>query len=126
VSRILVLNHSPHLLALYQAVLSPRGYEVLTGEETSMSLSEIEAISPDLIILGNIQGIGNDELQLLYALRASPSTTRIPVIISTTAPQSAQLLSELNLFERILLLSKPFDYQRLLACVKQALCLVPP
>jgi DNA-binding response OmpR family regulator len=119
--RILIFNHSSNILELYRAALSGHGYQVFTRIEDMTSLKEVEEVEPELIIFGNVKGIGEDEFRILRELREHPLGRTIPVIISTTAPHTASLMTEIQRLKQTVLLAKPFDYQGLLNQVREIL-----
>ena len=118
-NRIAIFNHSPNLLLLYEAILQPRGYEVFPFHEDQTKVEEIEELQPQLIIFGNLRGIGADELQWLHNLRKNPTLKMIPVLISTTANEHQWLVDGLDNLSNVQVITKPFDQQALLACVTE-------
>ena len=120
-NRIAVFNHSPNLLLLYEAILEPRGYEVHKFHEELADVKEIESLEPNLIILGNLRGVGEDELQWLRIIRKHPSLKSVPVLISTTASEKQWMVTGLDELSNVQVLTKPFDQQALIVCVRQLL-----
>jgi len=120
-SRIAVFNHSPNLLTLYRITLGQRGYEVLTFEHDFSDIKDVEKSNPDLLILGNVQGINHDEIEMLIQLRTHPHLNHIPVILSTTASENLLPMEKIQRAGNVHVLYKPFDVQDLLIAVKKAL-----
>jgi DNA-binding response OmpR family regulator len=120
-TRIAVFNHSPNLLTLYRITLGQRGYEVMTFDHDFSDFSDVERVNPDLLILGNVQGINHDEIEMLMKLRAHPQLNSIPVILSTTASENLLPMDKLQRAGNVHVLYKPFDVQDLLITVRQAL-----
>jgi DNA-binding response OmpR family regulator len=120
-SRIAVFNHSVNLLTLYRIALGQRGYEVMTFNHDFADFSDVEKANPDLLILGNVQGINHDEIDMLMRLRAHPQLNHIPVILSTTASENLLPMEKLQSAGNVHVLYKPFDVQNLLIAVKKAL-----
>src|SRR5215211_5723245 len=84
--KIVIFDHSPHIQLLFRHILTYHGYAVFTLEEDEHSLQKVEALQPDLIILGNIRSSRESDFQFLTKLRVQPTTKTIPVVIATTAP----------------------------------------
>jgi CheY-like chemotaxis protein len=120
-ARIVVFDHSPTLLKLYDAVLRPRGYEVFGYQQDMTDFREVEALSPDLILLGNVTAFDEHQLDLLEQIRTRPQTQHLPVLVATTAIEPLLNFKRLRAFGSVYVLSKPFAAQHLLAAVQQAL-----
>ena len=123
--RIMVFNHSPHLLKLYQLILQQRDYHVLIFEENQQSAKLVQSILPDLVILGNIKGHCIDEFDVLLDLRINPITQYIPVLICTTSlPDLQRMVADWN-FSPIASIEKPFNSKEFLIEVERLLTLAP-
>jgi|SRR5215213_7372431 len=119
--RIAVIEQFPQIRLLFQAILTPAGYDVVSFEQDENSLQHLKALEPDLIILGDIRLSAENELQFFNTLRTQPETQAIPLIIATT---STPRLLESPLLEDVTelhVLYKPFQHQQLLDCVANAL-----
>src|SRR6266704_2730652 len=75
-TRILVINDTQEILDLFRILLEEEGFEVVLSGFPFQQVSEIEQISPDLIILDVIfsdEKTGWQMLQLLKMKRSTPS-----------------------------------------------------
>lgn len=120
-ARIAVFNHSPQLLRLFQVILGQQGFEVSGHIEDVHGVEAVRELQPDLIILGNLTGVGLDEWHTLTLLRAQAENRHTPIIIASTGTQILTGTVPCNHQDRLYLLPKPFDRQTLLDCVYQAL-----
>jgi DNA-binding NtrC family response regulator len=121
IPRVVVFNHSSNLLTLYRITLGQRGYDVMTFDHDFSDFKDLEACSPDLLILGNVTGISHDEIDMLIQLRKHPYLHNIPVVLSTTASENLLPLEKIQRAGNVHVLYKPFDVQDLLIAVRQAL-----
>ncbi|HLU09538.1 MAG TPA: hypothetical protein VK003_07710 [Oceanobacillus sp.] len=119
--RIIVFNHSPNHLLLYKTILNAHGYEVFTYQQDMADFREVEAIQPRLIILGNVTGTYDDELDIVGEIRAHAQTHETPILIVTTAATHMLNYERIRAFGNIYTMTKPFDALQLLLAVKQAL-----
>jgi DNA-binding response OmpR family regulator len=115
-----VLDHSPNILRLYKASLETRGYEVGACIQNIVTVDQLAAFNPDLIILDAI-GIHSSELSLVYQIRNHRQLQFTPLIISTTSVPMVLNLDGVDRLPNVTLLSKPFAHQILLKCVREAL-----
>lgn len=114
--RILVDDHSPAVLKLFDRVLSREGFEVIVSE-TRLTLPEIEQRNADLVILGYIQGYLDQELDIVRQLRGNVRTASLPIIIGTTGAAHLEEKEEIVRDDRLQLLSKPFHLDELFAAI---------
>jgi DNA-binding response OmpR family regulator len=85
---ILVIDASPHILALFHAALHRAGYRVSTDPfttEVEPLLAAIKAMALDLIILDLMIREEQWGWQLLKLLQLDRETRQIPVIVTTAA-----------------------------------------
>ncbi|HEX6292410.1 MAG TPA: response regulator [Herpetosiphonaceae bacterium] len=120
-ARILVIEDSPPLLALYQALFQDEGYEVILQSTPRFDPLTIARIAPDLIVLdllfdGHL--IGWDALQ---ALRLQPVTATIPIVICSAALRHVDVLQSAFAMLDVHVLTKPFDLETLLKLVDHLL-----
>jgi CheY-like chemotaxis protein len=119
--RIVVLNHHDNTLKLFRAILASRGFELHTFKEETTALQDIDALRPDLIILGHIRGVSSTEAEIVRALRANPLTAPVPIIVVTTGAALVERIVEQEGFPMVQVLEKPFDASRLLNAVNAML-----
>jgi DNA-binding response OmpR family regulator len=119
--RVIVFNAAPNTLTLYWAILTPKHYEVLTYGQDVMTLEDVEALSPSLIIIDHITGLDALELETLYTLQSHSALATRPILVITTALDIATTYPCLQTMDTASVLVQPFDYRTFLAYVEEAL-----
>jgi len=120
-TRILVINNSDDVLALFKKVLTAKDREIFLQVFLNSDLRNVQKIAPDLIILDYYvgrEGIGWEFLQLL---RMDTTTAAIPVLICTTAVKLAYDIAGYLATKRVTILRKPFESHDLLKAVTETL-----
>ncbi|MEP7289971.1 MAG: response regulator [Chloroflexota bacterium] len=118
---IVIFNHSPNLLKLFQAALSKKGYKISTHLQEMSHLDQIMQDPPDLIILGTLKGYLDSEVEIIQKIRQDSTAGTIPIIVCTTGDlflAKNEQVSEVKYFS---IVPKPFDIQDLLSAVEAAL-----
>ncbi|MBA3652562.1 MAG: response regulator [Actinobacteria bacterium] len=117
-AKILVVDDVPTNIALLDAVLSPRGYVVVSAKDGNEALEVVAREKPDLVLL-DVHMPGMDGYQVCRHLRSDPETQFLPVVMVTaTAEQEKVKAIEAGAEDFI---PKPFDKAELLARVKSLL-----
>ncbi|SOC55477.1 response regulator [Ornithinimicrobium cerasi] len=114
VTTVLAVDDQPANVRLLEAVLAPRGYQVLgagSGEEALRTLQEAEV---DLVLLDVVMP-QMDGYEVCRRIRADPRTAFLPVVM-ITASGAEQRLAALQAGADDFVL-KPFDQNELLARV---------
>lgn len=120
-TRIMVINNSDNILALFQKILAADDCQVFTQLFLNSDLREVRQIRPDLIILDYYvgrEGVGWEFLQLL---KMEDTTAAIPVLICTTAIKLAHDIASYLAAKRVTILRKPFESRDLVSAVQAAL-----
>lgn len=123
--RIMVINNSDDILALFQNILAKDDYHVFTQLFLNSDLREVRRIQPDLIILDYYvgrEGVGWEFLQLL---RMEDTTAMVPVLICTTAVKLAHDIASYLATKHVTVLRKPFESRDLINAVQGALDGIP-
>ena len=120
-TRILVINDTQEILDLFRILLEEEGFEVVLSGFPFQQVSEIEQISPDLIILDIIFGDEKTGWQMLQLLKMKRSTASIPVIVCTAALNVVREQEGYLVSQGVHVVYKPFDIDHILTTIKLAL-----
>jgi adenylate cyclase len=116
--RILVVDDTPANVRLLEAVLRPRGYEVLRAGSGPEALEAVARDRPDLVLLDIVMP-GIDGYEVCRQLRATPASAVLPVVMITASGNEEKLRAlEAGADDFI---AKPFDQAELLARVRSLL-----
>jgi DNA-binding response OmpR family regulator len=117
-TRILVINNSENILALFQKILTTEDIQVFTQFFLNSDLTDVARIKPDLIILDYYvgrEGVGWEFLQLL---KMDETTAKLPVLICTTAVKLAHDIAGYLAAKQVTILRKPFERRDLIGAVE--------
>ncbi len=116
-SKILVVDDEPSILAAFEDLLSAQGHEVLTAGRAQAALQRIEDERPDLVIT-DVRMPGMDGLSAVQRIKERHG--KLPVIIMTGqgTTESAIEATKRGAFDYLL---KPIDPEEMLRVVAQAL-----
>jgi adenylate cyclase len=111
---ILAVDDQPANLRLLDAVLSPRGYEVMTASSGEQALELLRSSRVDLVLLDIVMP-GIDGYEVCRRIRSAPETAFLPVVmITASGHQEKTRAIEAGADDFV---SKPFDQSELLARV---------
>jgi len=116
--KILVVDDIPQNVRLLEAVLVPRGYEVITAHDGIVALELVESEQPDLILL-DVMMPGLDGYAVCSHLREHDDTAVLPVIMVTSSigqEKTKAIESGADDF-----IPKPFNHDELLTRVRSLL-----
>jgi CheY-like chemotaxis protein len=115
-SRILLVDDSPHAQRMGERILSDEGYEVVTVSNADSALIRLEDADPDVVVADAVMP-GRTGYDICHYLRMSPRHRHVRVILTSGAQEPidearAQLVQADGVIE------KPFEASVLLAAVK--------
>ena len=116
--KILAVDDTPENLRLLEALLTPRGYELVTASSGPEALALLEKEKPDLLLVDIVMPEMNG-YEVTKRVRADPASHHLPIIM-ITATGGADLVRSLEAGADDFV-SKPFDQYELLARVKSLL-----
>src|SRR6478735_562780 len=82
--RVLVVDDQPPNVRLLQAILTPRGYDVLTAWSGEEALATLEEDDMDLVLLDIVMP-GMDGYEVCREIRERPGTAYLPVVMVTAS-----------------------------------------
>ncbi len=111
---VLVVDDQPQNIRLLDAVLSPRGYQVITASSGEEALHLLSESDPDLVLLDVVMP-GLDGYAVCRRIREDTRTAFLPVVMITASGAQERLRAlECGADDFV---SKPFDQSELLARV---------
>jgi two-component system chemotaxis response regulator CheY len=115
--QILIVDDSASVRLAQSFVLSRAGYEVIEAVDGKDALSKL-ARGPVHLVLTDVNMPNLDGLGLVRAIRATPATSTIPVVMITTESEQAKKLEGKSAGANGWIV-KPFTPEQLLAVVRR-------
>jgi two-component system, OmpR family, alkaline phosphatase synthesis response regulator PhoP len=118
-NQVLIIDDEKDLLELVSYNLKKEGFSVLSAMNGETGLAMAQHEKPDIFII-DLMLPGIDGLEVCRALRASPRTTEIPIIMLTAKSEEVDRIIGLELGADDYI-SKPFSTRELIARIKAVL-----
>ncbi|HUP03351.1 MAG TPA: response regulator [Bryobacteraceae bacterium] len=115
-SRILLVDDSPHAQRMGERILGDEGYEVVAVSNADSALIRLEDVDPDVVLADAVMP-GRSGYEICQFLKMSPRHKRVRVIL-TAGAQEAFDDERAKLVQADGVLKKPFEASVLLAVVK--------
>ena len=121
---VLLIDDNPDIIQFNRSIFEQVGYTVLDAPQGKLALDIIAQCIPDIIIT-DIMMPELDGMELVRALKESPGTQSIPVVM-LSARTNAKLREEAAMQGALAYLSKPYNPEELLAIVENLLRMTAP
>ncbi len=117
--RVLVVDDDPKSVELIALHLSAMGSTVLRAFGGVEAIAIARKELPDVIVL-DLMMPGANGFDVVEAMRTSPQTARIPIVVVTSKDVTAADRALLNGYVTIILKKTPFDQQRFASEIRRA------
>jgi CheY-like chemotaxis protein len=115
-SRVLLVDDSPHAQRIGERILSDEGYEVVAVSNADSALIRLEDVDPDVVLADAVMP-GRGGYEICQFLKMSPRHRRVRVILTAGAQEPFDE-ERAKQVEADGVLKKPFEASVLLAVVK--------
>ena len=115
-SRILLVDDSPHAQRMGERILSDEGFEVVTVTTAESALVRLEDVDPDVVVADTVMP-GRNGFDVCYYLKISPRHKHVRVILTAGVLDPLDE-AQVQRVEADGTLRKPFEASALLAAVK--------
>jgi CheY-like chemotaxis protein len=115
-SRILLVDDSPHAQRMGERILSDEGYEVVAVSNADSALVRMEDVDPDVVLADAVMP-GRNGYDICQYIKMNPRYRRVRVILTAGAQEPFDE-ARAKLVESDGALKKPFEASVLLALVK--------
>jgi CheY-like chemotaxis protein len=115
-SRILLVDDSPHAQRMGERILSEEGYEVVTVSNADSALIRLDDVDPDVVLADTVMP-GRTGYELCQYIKMSPRHKHVRVILTAGVLESFDD-AQVKRTEADATLNKPFEASALIAAVK--------
>jgi CheY-like chemotaxis protein len=114
--RIVILEDDEGIQELFSVVLQAEGFEVQLYDLVFATLSEVEGLAPDLLIIDQFIGEQQEGWEFLHRLKVHPPTAHIPLMLSTAGKLTCEQ-ERLMQSQGVAILYQPFELDELVQLV---------
>ena len=115
-SRILLVDDSPHAQRMGERILSEEGYEVVTVSNADSALIRLDDVDPDVVLADTVMP-GRTGYEICQYLKMSPRHRHVRVILTAGVLETLDEAAAARV-EADGTLRKPFEASALIAAVK--------
>ena len=115
-SRILLVDDSPHAQRMGERILSEEGYEVVTVSNADSALIRLDDVDPD-VVLADVVMPGRTGYEICQYLKMSPRHRHVRVILTAGVMETLDAAAVARAAADATL-TKPFEASALIAAVK--------
>jgi CheY-like chemotaxis protein len=115
-SRVLLVDDSPHAQRMGERILSEEGYEVVTVSNADSALIRLEDVDPDVVIADTVMP-GRSGYEICQYLKMSPRHRHVRVVLTAGVLENFDD-EQARRVEADGTLKKPFEASALVAAVK--------
>jgi CheY-like chemotaxis protein len=115
-SRILLVDDSPHAQRMGERILSEEGYEVVTVSNADSALIRLDDVDPD-VVLADVVMPGRTGYEICQYLKMSPRHRHVRVILTAGVMETLDAAAVARVAADASL-TKPFEASALIAAVK--------
>lgn len=113
--RIVVVDDTPQNIKLLDALLTPRGYEVIPASSGEEALAKVASERPDLVLLDIVMP-GMDGYEVCRRIRSDDATALLPVVMITASGEQEKVRAIESGADDFI--TKPLDQAELLARIR--------
>ena len=118
--KLLIIEDSPLVRRMYGLAFSSREHDLIEAENGLQALDALAAASdPFDVILLDLRMPDMDGATFLRAVRRTALFGDIPIIVTTSEPESSELLQEVRALGIDAVVKKPWKPQELLSLVQR-------
>src|SRR5215472_4170971 len=115
-SRILLVDDSPHAQRMGERILTEEGYEVVTVSNADSALIRLEDVDPDVVLADTVMP-GRTGYEICQYLKMSPRHRHVRVILTAGVLETLDE-EHIRRVEADGTLQKPFEASALVAAVR--------
>ena len=125
--RLLIVEDSALVHRMYGLVFSRREHEMVEADDGRTALAALAASpQPFDVVLLDLRMPGMDGVAFIRSVREAPRYRGVPIIVTTSEPDSSELLQQAKALGVAAVIKKPWKPQELLDLVQSVRTQRPP